>query len=181
MWSTGSGIGEFEFIGMHLARKAFYRLNRLIADSDIVLDMAEFFLISAPSVMRSSRTTRRNRFYAARWPTLDINAKVSRMRGQTRIAGRTHYSLLRASRFRNWRILSSSTFPLRLSAYAFPFLVLGTSLCFCLIGSMVSHTRPLVSVLLCRDARIYLARTYKMWCSDRRPCGLAQSTLPKPD
>jgi len=32
---------------MHLARKAFYRLNRLIADSDIVLDMAEFFLISA--------------------------------------------------------------------------------------------------------------------------------------
>src|SRR5581483_10012519 len=41
----GSRHQREEFGLMHLARKLFYRVMRSVADHDIVLDMAEFFLI----------------------------------------------------------------------------------------------------------------------------------------
>src|SRR5262245_23525659 len=50
-WLAGADIAfgirhkREEFVLMHWARKLFYRLTRKLADHEIVLDMAEFFLV----------------------------------------------------------------------------------------------------------------------------------------
>jgi dolichol-phosphate mannosyltransferase len=145
-----------------LARKAFYRINRMIADSDIVLDMAEFFLITA----------------AVRDAILDNHSTVPFLRSevayvgfrrhgipydrQKRVAGESHYSVWRASKFAITGILSSSTFPLRLSVYAFPLLVLanlGLLALDCFAWLVVCNSLYLAFFLMV--ICIYLARTYK--------------------
>jgi glycosyltransferase involved in cell wall biosynthesis len=172
-----------EFIGMHLARKAFYRLNRMVADSDIVLDMAEFFLISAAvrDAILANRSTKP--FLRSEVAYAGFRRKGIPYERQQRIAGRSHYSLLRAINFGIGGILSSSTFPLRLPVYLFPLLVAAN------LGLMVVKRFEWLVVLdflyvalflavLC----IYLARTYKDVV--QRPPAVVdwrQSTLPKPD
>ena len=43
-----------EFIVIQLLRKLFYRLNKLVADSDVILDMAEFSLFSSDVTILNS-------------------------------------------------------------------------------------------------------------------------------
>ncbi len=129
-WESGYDIvygqrdRRMEFIGMHLARKAFYRFNQLIADSDIALDMAEFFLISASvrDAILANHSTKP--FLRSEVAYVGFRRKGIPYQRQQRVAGRTHYNLLRALGFAIGGILSSSTFPLRLSAYLFPLLAI---------------------------------------------------------
>jgi dolichol-phosphate mannosyltransferase len=151
-----------EFVGMHLARKAFYRVNRLIADSDIVLDMAEFFLISASvrdAILANNST---KPFLRSEVAYAGFQRKGISYERQPRLAGRTHYSLLRAVEFGIGGILSSSTFPLRLAAYLFPLLVIANLWLLAqdrFEGLVVLDLLYLAFILavIC----IYLARTYK--------------------
>ncbi len=151
-----------EFIGMQLARKAFYRLNRLVADSDIVLYMAEFCLMSAAvrdAILDNHSTVP---FLRTEVAYVGFPRKGISYARQPRVAGKSHYNLLRATKFAIAGILSSSTFPLRLSVYTFPFLVLTN-----LTLLYWNRFRILVAVdflyiafylaVLC----VYLARTYK--------------------
>lgn len=99
------------------ARKLFYRLTRVIADNDFNLDMAEFSLISrrVRDVClrnRSSYPFVRNEIAYAGFRQLGI-----RYARGPRVAGTTHYNLFRMTRFAIAGILSSSTFPLRFTAY----------------------------------------------------------------
>jgi dolichol-phosphate mannosyltransferase len=81
---------------------------------------------------------------------------------QKRIIGQTHYNLWRAGLFAITGILSSSTFPLRLSVYAFPLLA---ALNITLVLKDQFHWLVALDFLyvafflmvIC----IYLARTYK--------------------
>jgi dolichol-phosphate mannosyltransferase len=151
-----------EFVGMHLARKAFYRANRLIADSDIVLDMAEFFLISASvrDAILANHSTKP--FLRAEVAYVGFQRKGISYERQSRLAGRTHYSLLRAIEFAISGILSSSTFPLRLAAYLFPLLlVLNLALLrWDRFEALVVFDLLYLAFILAVIC-IYLARTYK--------------------
>jgi dolichol-phosphate mannosyltransferase len=104
-------------------RKLFYRVNKMIADSDIILDMAEFCLISADvrdAVVANHSTFP---FVRAEIAHYGFTRKGIRYDRQRRIAGRSHYSLYGMWRFAVAGILSSTTVPLRIPLYLLPPLV----------------------------------------------------------
>lgn len=106
-----------EFIGIQLARKAFYRITRLIADYDFVLDMAEFALFSArvrDSIVKNLSTFPFIRSEIGFVGFKRIGIPYTR---ESRITGETHYNLKKMTQFAIGGILSSSTFPLRVAVY----------------------------------------------------------------
>jgi len=105
------------------ARRVFYRLNRVMADNEVILDMAEFSLIAAHvrDVMVDNRST---------FPFLRTEIGYAGFRRvgipydrQARVVGTSHYNLFRMTAFALGGILSSSTFLLRLAAYIAPLLL----------------------------------------------------------
>lgn len=122
-WLAGADVAygirhqREELFLMHWGRKLFYRVTRAVADHDIVLDMAEFFL--ADRRVRDAALKTRSTFPFVRG---QIGHAGFRREGiaykrQRRIIGDTHYNLLSAGKFGIAGILSSSTFPLRVLAY----------------------------------------------------------------
>jgi polyisoprenyl-phosphate glycosyltransferase len=159
-------------------RRVFYRLNHLIADSDIILDMAEFALLTAP--LREAVLAQRSTFPFVR---MEIAAAGFERMGipydrGPRVAGRTHYNIPRMITFAVAGILSSTTFPLRASLYALA-LVLPVNLVWLVSralspwfawADLASGRGPLETVIvldlsyLCvflAMACLYLARTYR--------------------
>jgi polyisoprenyl-phosphate glycosyltransferase len=111
-------------------RKLFYRVNKRIADSDILLDMAEFCLIGADvrdAVVANQSTFP---FVRAEIAHLGYRRMGIRYNRQRRIAGRSHYSLYGMWRFAVAGILSSTTVPLRIPLYLLPPLVILNALGF---------------------------------------------------
>jgi len=108
---------------MQLGRRAFYRLTRAIADSEIVLDMSEFGLLDrrVRDAVLSTRST--FPFVRAQVGYVGFRRVGIRYDRAPRLGGRSHYTLRRALRFGLAGILSSSTFPLRLLAYGGAYLV----------------------------------------------------------
>ena len=99
------------------ARRIFYRLTRKIADSDFIIDMAEFSLFSRR--MRDQVLSHRSTFPFVR---SDLAYAGFRRFGiqykrEPRRYGATHYNVLRMAAFALSGILSASTFPLRAIAY----------------------------------------------------------------
>jgi dolichol-phosphate mannosyltransferase len=122
-WLEGADIAygirhkREEFVLMHLARKLFYRVMRRLADHEIILDMAEFFLVDrrVRDYVLSTRST--FPFVRGQVGYVGFKREGIRYKRERRIAGETHYNLLGAARFGIAGILSSSTFVLRLLAY----------------------------------------------------------------
>jgi glycosyltransferase involved in cell wall biosynthesis len=106
-----------EFFLMHWGRKLFYRGTRHIADHEIVLDMAEFFLVDKR--VRDKVLSTRSTFPFVRGQVGYVGFRREGIpyKRQRRISGETHYNLLGAARFGIGGILSSSTMPLRALAY----------------------------------------------------------------
>lgn len=101
-------------------RKLFYRLNRMIADSDILLDMAEFSLFTSDvrdAVAASGSTYPFLRAEIAHYGFRRIGIRYDR---QPRIAGKSHFNLYSMTRFAVAGILSSTTVPLRIALYLLP-------------------------------------------------------------
>jgi dolichol-phosphate mannosyltransferase len=106
-----------EFVLMHLARKAFYRVIRGVADHEIVLDMAEFLLVDKR--VREKVLSTRSTFPWVRGQVGYVGFRregIPYKRGR-RLVGKTHYNLASAFKFGLGGILSSSTMPLRVLAY----------------------------------------------------------------
>ena len=151
-----------EPILMHLTRKAFYRINAFAADSEAIVDMAEFFLITAPvrDAILANRST--VPFFRSEVAYAGFQRKGISYERQRRVAGKTHYNLGQLIWFALRGMLSTSTFPLRLSVYTFLPLVVANVLL--LIGDrfewlvMVDflYVAFYIGVL-----GVYLARTYK--------------------
>jgi glycosyltransferase involved in cell wall biosynthesis len=122
-WLAGAdvayGIREKreEFFLMHLARKMFYRVTRRVADHEIVLDMAEFFLVDKR--VRDQVLSTRSTFPFVRGQVGYVGFRREGIpyRRERRLVGKTHYNLLSAIRFGLAGILSSSTMPLRVIGY----------------------------------------------------------------
>src|SRR5579862_7279360 len=95
-----------EFVLMHLARKLFYRVMRSVADNDIVLDMAEFFLVDkrVREFVLSTRST--FPFVRGQVGYVGFRREGIRYKRERRIAGKTHYNILGAVRFGIAGILS---------------------------------------------------------------------------
>jgi len=106
-----------EFILMHLTRKLFYRVTRRVADHEIILDMAEFFLVDkrVRDVVLSTRST--FPFVRGQVGYVGFQREGIPYTRQRRITGESHYNVLSAARFGIAGILSSSTLPLRILAY----------------------------------------------------------------
>ncbi len=106
-----------EFIGMHLARKLFYRLTAKLSEHEIVLDMAEFFLIDRRVKEHVLATRSTFPFVRGQVGYVGFRREGIPYKREKRIIGETHYNLLGAIRFGLAGILSSSTLPLRVLAY----------------------------------------------------------------
>jgi glycosyltransferase involved in cell wall biosynthesis len=165
-----------EFVLMHLARKLFYRVTRRLADHEIVLDMAEFFLVDkrVRDVVLSSRST--FPFVRGQVGYVGFKREGIPYKRERRIAGQTHYNILGAVRFGIAGILSSSTMVLRMLAYVglilFPLDVAGAVLlaCGCVPLGRVDIERYVGAALLLHVGwlvlgmgmlGLYLARLYK--------------------
>ena len=103
---------------IQLLRKIFYRVLKGIGDTPINLDMAEFSLLSkyACDVILSNKTS--YPFLRNEIAFVGLNQKPVPYNRQVRVAGKTHYNLFRMMTFAIGGILTSSTFPLRISFYS---------------------------------------------------------------
>jgi glycosyltransferase involved in cell wall biosynthesis len=149
-------------------RRLFYYLNRGIADSDIVLWMAEFAMISRQvrDAILAPHTT-----YVLLRAELGyvgfIRVGIPYVRG-VRTSGKTHYNYLNMTRFAVSGFLASSTFPLRLILYLaivagfiFPLVVVVAGLGPGSIASLASVATFYFALLALSTIALYLARTYK--------------------
>jgi len=114
-----------EIAALKSLRKVFYRILKVVADEDIILDMAEFSLFTAE--VRDSMLIETNSFPFVRASISRVGFKrigipFSRQR---RIAGATHYNFIGMSTFAIAGILSASTLLLRLPVLILPFWLIG--------------------------------------------------------
>jgi dolichol-phosphate mannosyltransferase len=122
-WLAGADIAygirarREEFVLMHLARKFFYRLTKKVSEHDIVLDMAEFFLIDRRVKEHVLSTRSTFPFVRGQVGYVGFKREGIAYKREKRIIGETHYNLISAIRFGVAGILSSSTWPLRVLAY----------------------------------------------------------------
>lgn len=165
----GERIDREELRVIKLLRKLFYHIVKQVADDDIILYMAEFSLIT--SEVRDAVLSDHNSFPFIRSSIARVGFTrigIPYKRHQ-RIAGETHYNLISMTIFAVAGILSSSTLPLRLPTYFFPFWLIVTAL----LGALQIKTgNPwllLINVLLAcaylgwtgAFTALYVARTYK--------------------
>lgn len=152
-------------IGM---RNLFYRILRFTADTEIILNMAEFGLIA--NYVRDGIVNNTNTFPFLRTEIAYAGYKrfgVNYDR-EKRIAGETHYNFWRMAIFAIGGILSSSTFPFRLAVFFFPIFALFNLVLF--VADLYSGggyfkflcvADFLYLGLLLTTHGIYLARIYK--------------------
>lgn len=122
-WLAGADIAygirarREEFVLMHLARKLFYRVTKRLSDHEIVLDMAEFFLIDRKVKEFVLSTASTFPFVRGQVGYVGFRREGIAYKREKRIIGETHYNLVSAIRFGLAGILSSSTLALRILAY----------------------------------------------------------------
>jgi len=150
-------------------RRLFYRSLKIMADSDIVLDMAEFALIS--SHVRDIIVDNQNTFPFLRAEIgyagfSRIGIKYDR---QSRVRGKSHYNIWRMTVFAGGGILTSSTFPMRIAFYFLPLLIalnvllLGIDLMYTSLGLFKTLVvfDMVYGISLLTIYGLYFARIYK--------------------
>jgi len=152
------------------ARNVFYHTLRLIADSDIVLYMAEFAIISAH--VRDKIVDNKNTFpfLRAEIGYVGFSRFGVPYDRQPRVVGQTHYNLLTMVSFGVAGILTSSTFLMRFFVYLLPFFILFNAV-FLLAEIFYMESVMLFKTLVVMDLvyiislltiqGIYAARIYK--------------------
>lgn len=152
-----------------LMRKLFYRLLRLTADTDIVLDMAEFSLVTSRvrDVMRANKNS--FPFLRAEIGYAGFTRYGISYDRQQRTTGKSYYNYWGMFLFATAGILSASTFILRVAVYAWPLVaLLNLALLFVdLAGISGNAFKILVAfdlvycISLLTSHGMYLARIYK--------------------
>jgi dolichol-phosphate mannosyltransferase len=103
-------------------RKFFYRFTRFAADYDIILDMAEFCLMTAAVRDAVVSTRSVQPFVRGEIAYYGFSRHGIRYSRQARVFGRTHYNLPRMVEFGLQGVLSTTTLPLRLPVFTLPLL-----------------------------------------------------------
>lgn len=148
-------------------RGIFYKINRCIADSNIVLWMAEFMMIrrEVRDAILKPKTT--YPFLRAEVGFVGFKRVGVDYRRQKRMFGESHYNLYKMTVFAVGAFLSSSTFPLRFVLYLSAALAVGFPIAACLLklslasaavlAALISFYFLLITVPL---IALYLAREY---------------------
>lgn len=185
----GERVDRPEPLALKRGRKIFYRLLRMIADEDILLDMAEFSLFSREvrdAIIDDESSFPFLRASIARVGFRRVAIPFTR---QKRVAGETHYNLLGMTIFAVAGLLASSTLLLRLPVYALPFWLL--TLCLLGVWAVAGHSAWAVFLgclvfagyvgAVLSFIALYVARAYKNGL--RRPNAVIDrklSRLPPP-
>jgi dolichol-phosphate mannosyltransferase len=147
----------------------FYRVLRTVADDEVILDMAEFSLLTREVRDTIVQDVSSFPFIRASIGRVGFRRRGIPYRRGRRIAGQTHYNLWEMTKFAVAGILSSSTLFLRLPVYLLgPWLVAMAILA----GLMVVRPSPWVvpvtialGFAFCGASLsflcMYMARTYK--------------------
>ena len=164
----GIRSNRIESAPVTLFRRIFYYVNRWIADSDIVVWMSEFAMITRQvrDAIIAPHTTyvflRAEMGYAG-----FARVGVPYVRG-VRTWGTTHYNFWRMTQFAVAAFLASSTFPLRFVLYLalasgllFPVVALLLGLGAAGIASLASVSTFYFALVAFSTIALYLARTYK--------------------
>ena len=152
-----------------LIRKLFYRLLRFTADMDIVLDMAEFSLVTprVRDVMRANKNS--FPFLRAEMGYAGFSRYGIPYDRQQRTIGKSYYNYWGMFLFAIAGILSASTFILRAAVYAWPLVALvNLALLVADLTGMSENAFKILVVLdfvycisLLTSHGMYLARIYK--------------------
>lgn len=165
----GERVDRDESELMKRARRFFYRLLRAVADEEILLDMAEFSLFTKE--VRDAILDENTSFPFLRASIARVGFRRAAIpfKRQKRIAGSTHYNLMRMSLFAVGGILSASTLFLRLPIYLLPVWLL--SLLLLGVGYVSTHSPWMVVAAFLLFAAytgatmaftaMYVARAYK--------------------
>jgi glycosyltransferase involved in cell wall biosynthesis len=154
---------------MKALRRLFYRITRAVADDEVILDMAEFALITSEVRDAIAADASSFPFIRASIGRVGFRRAGIPYKRQARVAGRTHYNLLRMTTFAVAGILSASTLLLRLPIYLLPFWLLAVVVLTALYASgsqpwqMVTLVGLICGYLGATTAfiAIYVARIYK--------------------
>jgi polyisoprenyl-phosphate glycosyltransferase len=148
-------------------RGQFYKCNKLIADTEIIIWMAEFSMFSR--IVRDHLLKIHTTFPFLRTELAFLGFKRLGLdyRREARVAGKSHYNFFRMAQFAVGGILASTTLPLRMPFYIAPFFLLAFFIT-TIISRSIS-TLAQVSVILTflylifsvPFIALYLARTYK--------------------
>ena len=149
-------------------RRLFYYLNRSIADSDIVLWMAEFAMITRQ--VRDAVLIPRTTYVFLRAEiayTGFVRVGIPYLRA-ARTSGETHYGILGMTRFAVAGFLAGSTFPLRFILYlavaaglAYPIAILIGGLSLASAAALAAVSTFYFALVALSTISLYLARTYK--------------------
>lgn len=151
------------------ARHVFYRLMRALADDDILLDMAEFSLMSREVRDAVVADETSFPFIRASIGRAGYRRQAIPYKRERRIAGVTHYNLFGMATFAVAGILSASTWLLRITIYVLPVWIVALTL-LAVAAVTVDGSWPLPVMLLvafvylgCAASfiAIYVARIYK--------------------
>jgi dolichol-phosphate mannosyltransferase len=149
-------------------RRIFYYMNRSIADSEIVVWMSEFAMITRQvrDIVLVPKTT--YLFLRAEIAYAGFSRIGIAYRRAARTSGKTHYNVWNMSRFAVSGFLAGSTFPLRLILYVAAIVAILFPLVAILGGLGVGGATALASMATLYFAlfalslmAMYLARTYK--------------------
>ncbi|HKO03869.1 MAG TPA: glycosyltransferase family 2 protein [Candidatus Acidoferrales bacterium] len=165
----GERVDREEPAVLKSARKLFYRLLHMVADEEIVLDMAEFsfFTREVRDAIVNENTS--FPFLRASIGRVGFRRAAIPFKRQKRIAGSTHYNLMGLSIFAIAGILSASTLFLRLPIFLLPLCLLALtglgiayiqthSLWFLLAGALIFAAYAGSTLAF---TALYVARTYK--------------------
>ena len=151
-----------------LCRRLFYRLTRFIADVDFLIDVAEFSLFTHRFKEIALTTNSTYPFLRAEFSAVGLRRLGIEYSREARLRGKTHYNIFGMFKFAIAGMLSSSTFPLRITAYLGFFYILieififildiGFSINLIIISNFIFKTYVYLSI---SALAIYIARTYK--------------------
>ncbi len=164
----GERVDRVETWILKKARHAFYQLMRAVADDEILLDMAEFSLVTREVRDAVIADETSFPFIRASIGRVGFRRRAIPYKREQRIAGETHYNFLRMVTFGLAGILSASTWLLRMAIYVLPFwLVTIWALAVAAIRGADWATPVILAVVasyigsVVAVIAIYLARTYK--------------------
>ena len=150
-------------------RKLFYRVLKVVADDDVILDMAEFSLMASHVRDAVVKDHTSFPFIRASIGRVGFKRKGLPYKRHRRVGGQSHFRFLGMAHFAIAGILSSSTLFLRLPIYTLPFCLL--ALTACAVARVYVDSRWLdviILLLVCSYfgaaisfIAIYVGRTYK--------------------
>ena len=165
----GERVDRPEGVIMKRLRRLFYRVTRALGDDEVVLDMAEFALITSAVRDAMVADTSSFPFLRASIGRVGFRRIGLQYKRRVRVAGQTHYNLTRMVVFAVAGILSSTTLFLRLPIYVFPFWIVAVAAAGArYFSSGGSGAALLLLLLICgyfgataAFIAVYVARIYK--------------------